>query len=86
MTTLNIIRTFFEILGILLIAYAIYRADKVNAFEAKLIRAIKFYRHRSKRLKAYEKIKKDRAFVLTVDNSYRNEDVASVLDIKKAAG
>ena len=86
MTTLNIIRTFFEILGILLIAYAIYHADKVNAFEAKLIRAIKFYRHRSKRLRAYKKIKRDRACVLSVDNSDRTEEAACVIDITKAAG
>lgn len=86
MTTLNIIRTFFEILGILLIAYAIYHADKVNAFEAKLIRAIKFYRHKSKRLRAYEKIKKDRAFILTVDNSDINEEIATVINIERAVG
>ena len=86
MTALNIIRTFFEILGILLIAYAIYHADKVNAFEAKLIRAIKFYMHRSKRLRAYKKIKRDRAFVLTVDNSDRTEEASRVIDITKAAG
>ncbi|HZK20788.1 MAG TPA: hypothetical protein VFC76_00775 [Oscillospiraceae bacterium] len=86
MTTLSIIRTFFEILGILSVAFAIYHADKVNAFEAKLIRAIKFYRHRNKRLKAYEKIKKNRAFVLTVDNSDRNKTCTTVTNVEKAAG
>lgn len=86
MTALTILRTFFEILGILLIAYAIYHADKVNAFEAKLIRAVKFYMHKSRRLRAYEKIKKDRAFVLTVDNSDRVEEIAAVIDVERVAG
>ncbi|MGI6744591.1 MAG: hypothetical protein BWY46_01531 [Firmicutes bacterium ADurb.Bin300] len=73
MTVLTIIRTFSEILAVLLVAYAIYREEEVRAFEAKLIRAIKYYRHKALRRKAYKKIAKNRSFVLTVNNSSAKE-------------
>ncbi len=68
MTSLTIIRTFFEILAVLLVAYAIYKEEAVRAFEAKLLRTIKYYRHKALRKKAYKQIAKNRAFVLTVNN------------------
>lgn len=84
MTLFTIFRTFLEILAVLLVAYAIYNADKVNAFEEKLIRALRYYRHKTKRMRAYNKIRKNRAFVLTVDNSSKKE--MPVLTADKRAG
>lgn len=84
MTVLNIIRTFLEILAVLLAAYAIYNADRINAFEAKLFKALRYYRHKNRRMKAYGKIMRDRAFVLTVDNSGQTE--ASPTVAEKEAG
>lgn len=51
MTTLHIIRSALEFFGILLAAYAIYRADDIAAFCRQLVRAARYHRHRRKRLR-----------------------------------
>ncbi len=88
MSALMIVRTFFEILGILLAAYAIYRKDDVDAFEQRLFKVGRYYYHRHMRLKSCRKMQKKRAFVLAVDNTRRtpasNPDTVSSL--AKAVG
>ncbi len=69
MSALMIVRTFLEILGILLAAYAVYRKDAVDAFEEKLFRTVRFYLHKYKRQKNRRKMQESRTLILAVDNT-----------------
>ena len=69
MSGIHVFMVICEVVAVLGLSYGFLHEDRLVAFEHKLYVIVRYNIRRIKRERAYDKIRKERSFVLAVDNS-----------------